>query len=309
MRKSELHFYSLGRVANNKVLNETLLKVIPVEASMFLDGDIASKVEVAEVQGVDGHDNPYTSVVDEDAALTADWLPLDSNRNSPPDMRRGERVLIWRFADSDEFYWSDLGLDQKHRRLETVSYLFSANPEEDNEKGNGRLPENCYTLEVSTHNKTVTFTTTDKNGEFTTYALQLNTDEGYLIFIDDLGNEIELNSRETLIRLENADGTFVRLDKKDIKFYAPNNVEGKVDNDMTVKVGNNLTVEVGSKTVVKTGSTMNLESGGAQTLKAGGTQTLDAPTTHVKGNFKVDGTTTINGGTSAKPFSGPISTI
>lgn len=346
MDKSKLHFYSFGRAANNLVLGETLLEVVPIEQMAFMEGDLASLPVPDELQGVDASGTSYTASVTMDTALEAEWLPLDSNRVTAPNVRRGERLLIWRFADSEEYYWSDVGLDQRLRRLETVTLAINANPEE---QADGRDPANCYMLEISAHNKTITLTTTTKNGEFCGYAFQANLNDGRWSLNDDLGNIALLDSKETSFQFTNADTTNFDMTKKDINFYAPGDFTSVVEGDVTWSIGGNYTATVsgdfttevsgnivqsagsnaaynsGGSTEIAAGGSMSIESGGSTDIEAGGSLTassvgsmtlnptgsltLDAPSTRVTGNFEVQGTTTLNGGSSRLPFRGPSNSI
>lgn len=233
---SKFHVYSLGIVAENKKLNTDIIKVTPIELTPFLNGELDSRPIKKTQMGVDKDGVPYMVSVEMDSAITAQWLREGkSNRRSSPDVRRGERVLIFRFADTDKFFWESMGWDDHLRKGETVTYSWSGTLEEDIDSTS---PENAYTLELSTHKKLITFKTSKANGEPFSYTVQLNTGIGYFCITDDVGNFVELDSEESLIRLKNLDETEILIEKEDMTLNIPN--------DLTVDVGNNFKVEAGS---------------------------------------------------------------
>lgn len=249
-KSSQFKLYSMGLVVENKPRTTTELLVAPIEVLPLLSGGLGVEDEILEDQFKDFYQKEYTVKVKARQALTCKWLPWGSNRASAPDMRIGERVFIYRFADSDEYYWVDTGLDAHLRRLETVAWLFSADP--NGTSDDPRSAENSYLFEVSTHDKLITLKTTSLNGEPFEYTFQFNTGEGRVTLADDDGNYIEFNSTETSITFENKEGTRISLDKKDIFAFAPNNITVEaVENillkcrNYTQQIGENYTSEVG----------------------------------------------------------------
>lgn len=247
---SQFRLYSVGIVAENKPRSTNDLLVIPIEIFPLLTGTLGTEDEVIEDQFKDFSGKEYTVKVTARQSLRCKWLPWGSNVATSPDVRVGERVFIYRFADADEFYWVDSGLDSQLRRLETVAWLFSADP--NGTSDDPRSAENSYLFEVSTHDKLITLKTTALNGEPFEYTFQFNTGEGRVTLADNDGNYIEFNSTETSITFENREGTRISLDKKDIFAYAPNDITLEaVENillkcrNYTQQTGENYTSEVG----------------------------------------------------------------
>lgn len=269
-QSSKLQIYSWGVAAENKPLNTNKLKVVPTEAMSLSDGELRSSPEVLTTTGTNADGTPYDVPVVTDQAVEALWLPLaEGNRFTAPDIRRGERVILWKFADMDRFFWTPAGLDNQYRRLETAVFAFSAVA---NEGQDATHPENCYFLEVSTHQKTVTFQTSNKNGEACRFIVQFNADEGKFILSDDAGNEIELDSLNNYIQLINGDKTEVVLDRRSVRIKA---------SDVTID----------AKDTTVTGD-----------LKIGGNVTIG-------GNLKISGSTQANGITSSATIQGPRDSI
>jgi len=205
---------ALGIVAENKAMkdasgkfNRTIL-VTDIESLSMINGEIRSKPEQLTASGTDTSGKAYTSAVAVDQVIEATWVPFLSNRLTPPDVRRGERVQLWRSGDADKYYWSTMGLDDHLRKLETVIFAFSATADESQTELD---LNNCYYFEVSTHNKSITVQTSASNGEPFRYTAQINAAEGAFLIEDDIGNSIELDSTENRICLENGDDSKVEL--------------------------------------------------------------------------------------------------
>lgn len=257
---SQFQFYSIGLAAANKQLDSNVLHVHPIEVTMFGDGELDARAQDVHAQGVDKDDNEYTIKVKQDSAVEATWLPLgQSNRRTPPDVRRGERVMLYRHGNSDKLHWASLGVDDHLRRLETVIFSWSATSDESK---NATLPENCYSLEVCTHTKQITLRTCKADGEPFAYTIQLNTKDGAFTITDDVGNYCQLDSSKTLIQFVNKDGTSLKLDKKNLDCYAPNNITAKADKNISFKAKLNVNIQAGKQAIVDGGEMAMLSSGG-----------------------------------------------
>lgn len=270
MHMSQLIPYSIGIAAENKPLDTRFLNVAPIELLSALDGEIKYDPQTSTVKGQDSLGNQYEIKTTLDNSLTAEWLPGMSNRVTPPDIRRGEFIELFRLADSDKFYWRCMGIRDDLRRLETAIYAFNGTPVETDE---GIDYNTCYFFEVSTHKKLVTMSTSQANGEPFRYTFQFNTDEGHVLLTDDVGNHVLLDSANTNIHMENIEGTMVELNKKDINFYAPQDVNGLVDNDVNLDVGRDLNVNVGNNENWNVGVDRTTVVGANDTMTVGGNRT------------------------------------
>jgi hypothetical protein len=289
-QSSKLIFFSLGIAANNKVVGSNKLYVFPHEALPLRDGELISQPFDQVANGWDASDQMYQTKVITDTSLECDWFPVhQGNRRTSPDIRRGERIEIWRYADRDEYLWCEIGADSHLRKLETVVWGVSGTPDE---KIDGTQPENSYFCEVSTHKKSITISTSKKNGEYTTYAIQIDAGGGKITISDALGNNIHFNSKETLIEMENADGTVIQCNRQDIIMKAPQNVNVKAENNIDIKAGNAIRVEAGANLVLKAGG---------KVLVDGQAEFLDP--------VKMNAPLTATGITSSAPITGPSDTI
>ena len=224
MNLSNLHFYSIGRVAANKPLDSKIIQVWGTEVASALDGEVTDTLKTSTITGEDASGNKFTSRTDTSAALPATWLPFgQSNRITAPDVRRGEHVMLWQFGDAEKLYWTDMDDGILLRRLETVIFAISGSPKEDTVP----TSENTYSLEMSTHKKHVTLHTSNANGEPFTYDIQINTGEGNVVIRDNVGNYISMNSAEREIELVNQDGSCIDINKRMITIEAPDLIQMK----------------------------------------------------------------------------------
>jgi hypothetical protein len=247
---SKLRFYSMGIVAANKPLNSKIVEVTPIEELPMLDGFIDDNKDTYTAQGVDADGQSYNSQVTMAKSLKAEWVPFcDSQRLSAPDVRRGERIVIYQFGDADKYYWTTWANDNKLRKLETVIWAFSGTKNE----GDDITPETSYFFEVSTHKKCITLHTSQADGEAYGYDIQVNPKDCIVIIRDTVGNKILLNSKLTKLRMENASGSYLDITKQVAKLFTGQEINmetkaWKVDCD-TATVNSTTTTVNGSKKV------------------------------------------------------------
>lgn len=213
---SQLKMVSIGYVVENKALNTRRVNCLPVEDAAAIDGEVTFNPQTTTLQGVDANGKQYEVKGTQDASYDCEWLPGTSNRVTPPDVRRGELVEIFRLGETDQYYWRCMGLRDNLRVLETVIYAFNASPKEG---GAGVDISQCYFIEWSAHNKAITLGTSKANGEPFAYTMQYNTGEGTWVNMDDIGNVFELDSSENRLQMLNADGSYVKVERRvvDIK--------------------------------------------------------------------------------------------
>lgn len=195
-RESNLKLYSLGIVAVTKERGSDAIKVTPIEELTMTNKKLSEeksnyKVEVPDAKGV-----KRASEVESDIMIVAKWIPFGhSNRMTPPDVVQGETVVLFRFGDTDEYYWTTIFREAKLRRTETVNYGYSNIP-------SGMVAfdkQTSYWFEVSTDEKHVKLHTSKNDGEPFEYDISIDTSTGKILIDDNTGNSIELNSAENTI--------------------------------------------------------------------------------------------------------------
>lgn len=206
--------YSIGYVAENKPRNDSVCYIVPVEARTAIDGavDVDPVVEDQKWNDAEGRQNETKTTSSN--TLACHWLPIESNRLTPPDVVKGEKVIIYRSADDDNgYYWTTTGLNSDLRMEETVIWMVGATK---STSGYGKDFSKAYSLVFSGHDKHITLMTSKANGEPFKYTFQFNTKEGEFVLTDDINNYFHLDSQEKCWTLKNADGTIYQLDKRKI---------------------------------------------------------------------------------------------
>jgi hypothetical protein len=286
MEVSKLQVYSLGVVAANKALDSDDIEVTPIEDLPMVNGEITDETSGYKSSASDAGGAAYSVEAPITNTVKATWLPLgQANRVTSPDVRRGEEVVLYRFADSDKFYWNTHRNDLRLRKLETVIYGFSGTRDE-NVKGG---PESMYYLEVSTHKKLVTFHTSKGDGEPFAYDIQINTKDGTILIQDDAGNSFTLDSKERQLNLTNGDGSYIDLNKEVLSIFTRDQVNIKTIN---YKLECQTLTETTQSHVENAQSIETTTS--TQSLKAG-SNTIEAQTNH-KGNIALNGSLGQSGG-------------
>lgn len=298
---SKLFMRSIGRAAENIDGTNRILEIVPLEEVGYLDGEINNGRNEVMSEGVDFEGNTFSLKIETSNVIAAEWFPFGTNRVHPPNIRRGERVLLWQYADTDKYYWTATGFDDNVRRLETVVFRTSNSIDETDKT---ITPENSYWAEMSTQHKHITLSTSKSNGEAFKYTIQIDTSGSRLTICDDANNFIELNSPEKRITLNNTDGTHIILDKTNMKIHANDTIDitcktlniNTTESNMT----SSATTNVKSKTTNLTASTSTTIAGGATAINTsdtsfkGGSTTFDGPYTFL-GSVAFKGAVTSNG--------------
>ena len=262
---SQFQVFSMGIAAENKHLESDILHVNPIEVTTMGDGELDARLVEYEGSGTDKNGDSYELKVKQNSAVEAKWLRLGhTNRRTPPDVRRGERVLLYRHGDSGEMYWDTMGMDDHLRRLETVIYSWSDVPEEEKD---ATEPANSYSFEVCTHTQQATFRTVKGNKEPFFYTFQFNTKEGVVLLTDDVGNYFELNSKLSYVKLHNKNGATTVLDNDNTHSYSPDSIAIKAEKDVSFKcrrfsieAGNNINIHAAQHITQNAGDTITHHS-------------------------------------------------
>lgn len=277
MDMTKFYVYSLGEVAVNKKLDSRLIEVTPTEHLSFVDGQLTDNLTTQTSQGTDAQGNAYTTSVDTSVTVEAEWLNFtEPNRTTAPDVRRGESVLIWRYADSDKFWWTCNVARPDLRKLETIVHAYSDTTDESVKSG----PDTTYYMEISTHRGIIHIHTSKSNGEPFVYDMQLNCKDGSFLFQDDIGNYWSMDSKNVRHEFKNSDGSWIDMNRKIINIFAPDTVNITADKgNINMKAGTDITHNAGSNITSKAGATITLDAGSSYALKTGTTATINAGST------------------------------
>ena len=218
---SSLKLYAVGTVAEDLIVGNKAIKVQLHEIMNNIDGEVGNDNNIStNVKSSDG--KVYSVNMNSSGTVPAIWLKNNSNRVTPPNVRKGEKVEVWRVGDTDKYYWKTMGDELDLRKLEHVKWVFVNTKVE----GETKIDDsNSYSFTVSTLNKFCKLHTAANDGEFTTFDIELDTKEGIIDIHDGRGNTIKLTSKE--------DGFLLDLKNK-VDIIAANTVN-VVTKDATVK--------------------------------------------------------------------------
>lgn len=297
-------FYSLGvgTVSADKLPSSDEILVYLPTNSPADDGEVVANMEqvVTNVSREDGSTHSVTVL--NSNVVPATWFRGESNRLTSPDVRRGTKVMVYKFVGSNTLRWTTCEYDQ--RALEKVILGFNGNP---NIEETAELSyDDYYILEINTMEGRVSFRTSMANDEPAKYAVEFNTKSGLFLFNDSEEFNMYLDTMNhdfTIINKEqsvfNMNKEVVSISTKDtVNIYSEKqiNVVTKELNitsheDTNLLVGNDININIGSDVNCDVGGNVRSSVSGNVTTKIVGDRT-----TEISGNSTIN----VNGNVTSK---------
>ena len=185
--------YSLGIAAVNLELGTDILTVYPQSILPMRDGEVIDAMEETSQTITDSFGRTSTVKISTSNAIKAKWYCQDPNLMTPPNVRRGAKVMLWRQANTDYFYWSTTTNTDNYQKLEERVYGYSNTKNESVD--HTKDPNATWTQGVSTLRKEVNLIhTTKSDGEQWAYDINVNAKEGFIVLKDDIDNMIRIDS-------------------------------------------------------------------------------------------------------------------
>lgn len=265
--------YSLGIVANDKEPNTDIVSVYPISVLPMVDGEIQDSLMEYGAEVDDGRGNKKQLNTQTSITVKAKWKPSDPNLMTAPDVQVGAKVQLYLEANTGYFYWDTYTNNDNFQKLETRVMAFSNTKEPSSRPG----PEHSWTQGISTHSKTVNFVhTTKSDGERWAYDQGIDVKDGLMFQKDDIGNQITIDSANSIVRLQTSHGAFIEINKDVINIKA-----------------RQLNIDISE--------TINEKAGNSKNVK---TQTINttAPTHNHKGNYNISGGINSNPGSGGSGF-------
>lgn len=264
---SNIRLLGLGFVAENKKRNTNTVHVWPVEIVPDLKDDLTTATKTTEVTGVDCKGTPYRVSIEQTMTIPCEWYG-DTNRATSPDVRRGERVLIYQIGDSEKYYWASLGQDDHLRRKERIIFTINDMP---NNADTDPDDTNTWTVELNTFEGHITIRTTMSDNEKAAWVIQIDGADGKYIVEDHKGNHSFIDSVENHIQLKNANDSMFELNKENITAICNETFRLKCKSAIfeteTTKWTNGQSWDLSTDTyTVKAGSTAELKAGSTVTI-------------------------------------------
>lgn len=200
---SKLRFYSMGIVTAHKPEGTDIIRVNLRERVTMDNGPLDSDKDTFDVQSTNSQGVSESMAVDVERIVEALWIPDgDNHLLTSPDVRASETVKVFRYGDTQEFFWTTCFREPQLRRLENVLYGFS------NLK-DGFAPhttESSYYMQWDTIRKAVRIVTTQSDGEAFGYIFEINPAESTVKIEDSVGNIILMESQTNNISLTDISG-------------------------------------------------------------------------------------------------------
>lgn len=268
--------FGMGIAAIDLPLSSTTLEIVPNEKLTNLKGTIGLNPAEHTHKGVDASGKAYESVMITSTTITAEWIGGEGNRTTPPNVRKGERVKIYRYADSDQFFWEATGLDRDKRNRESVVYTFDDKDKTDNTAKNPNVNESIK-FEISAHEQSITLTTPKTNGAVVTYDIQINYGKGIIEIADSMNNIIQIDSPEYKMLLLNGNDSKIEINKKDINIFCHGTLTAEAEEkihlitkEFVEEIGENKTSTVGGDYTNNTSGSWSHTGGSGATLTGNG---------------------------------------
>lgn len=210
--ESNLKLFCLAIVAKDKLPTEDKIYVFPVERLSFEEGDIEAAADSSSATVTDLYGKKAVVNYNRSSVMSADkWITDgDDGRQTSPDVVSGETVKIYRFGDSEVFFWTTLMREPSLRRLEHVAHAYS------NLRG-GRSPyglDSTYGSIYSTRDKYVRIWTSTSDGEKFAYEFKFDTEQNLYRVIDNINNGFGFESQDHRTWMRNASNSYIELVKE-----------------------------------------------------------------------------------------------
>jgi hypothetical protein len=271
---SGLVLYGVGRAAADLVYGSEELRVIDIEKLPNLHGKLNDKSTTFTTTTTDSLGKTHSSRGKISGGTPCTWIDLFGNRMLPVDVIKGERVLIWRYGNSSDYFWSATSLDTNFR---TTEHYIIGVANRRSRKGEKLTRENTYLLELNTHSKLINLQTSKSDGEKYAYNITIDGKNGFLLLKDDVGQVVVIKSAEELVKLVNKSGSSFELNKKNVRVVAPGDYTAQVEgtysincNKMLVRAGDALfTIPTTTFTGAVTAASLTIGGGAGRGARAG----------------------------------------
>lgn len=245
----------IGIAVEDRALNSTILKVylkelMPIVPESVKDDTASESFSIYdEVAG-----STVSETVKVSNSFDAEYFGITTNRSFPPDVVKGEQVLVFRYADTDRYFWVSLGRNDNLRRGEILRLAVSDDMRNVKELND----DNTYLFEMNTRTKkTVTIKTSKSDGEKYSYRIQIDAKNNFLTISDDVDNTIIIESDISRVKLRNTNGTTVDLLKENMILAAPKRISIQCE-DLVMNYGSCSSYGVGDTRSYRVGDSYDV---------------------------------------------------
>ena len=230
LQTSQIHTW-IGIVAQDKVANSISIEVLIPELTPVVSGTVSATTGSQTVSLLDLDGGTVHSTVTTKTTVTAYYHGNSTNRKYPPDVVQGEQVRVFKYANSDKYYWESMGRNDDLRktelyRIEAKNRKSFEDPSDD---------AHAYSLEMDTkNNQWVRILTSTGNGEEHVYTLLIDAKNSKVQLADEIGNSLTIDSNNSRVLLRNSSKSLLMLNGVDAILAAPETVSIKAGTQLIV---------------------------------------------------------------------------
>ena len=233
---SELRFYSVGVVfKGNSTISGTTGNVNSV-----------SQIKVSPIETMNAQKQ---GPIEEFNTVTAEWLAISQpNRTSAPNVYPNQSVMLYKYANTEQYFWVTMRNEADLQRAETAIYAFSNIPADDgwetDTKPVSMNASNSYFISIG--GSGIFVTTPDNRGEVAKYRIGIDCKNGKISISDNLSNSLTLDSKkgnlvvETKTRIHLKTPGLMTLEAKDVSVKGTFYTDGDINCKGDVKTGGSL---------------------------------------------------------------------
>ena len=196
--ESMLKIYSMGIVLKDNKEGGDYIEVSPIEHLNISEGLIKDKKTEVKTKIKDNSNIIRDSKSTTTEKVLAKWITFEANRLGAPCVSEGETVVLFKFADSPDIYWTTIFREPLLRRNEY--YIIGCSNLK--QKGKEFDKETSYWFEINTINKKIQLHTSKNDGEAVGYDLIIDTSNSIFELKDTVGNLVNLNSLDKYLNIE-----------------------------------------------------------------------------------------------------------
>lgn len=218
-RKTQIDFFSYGIVSEDIEPGTAWIEAIPIEINFVNPTAVRAAEQSTEHAFVSGNAKD-TVTSNEGNSVPAKWWKFNSFQVTPPNVKKGDEVVIYRLGETDIYFWEDLN----STNVKTTVNVIYAYPADDKHQMADDL-SNAYVVQISSIEKMIQIRTSMANGEGAAFNFQFNLRDGTHQCTDQKGNKYWINSKENDVGLENENGTKFNILKEEMFGFAKKRIK------------------------------------------------------------------------------------
>lgn len=154
-------------------------------------GEIADKKEVKGESTSNSGDGKTLGAAKQSVTVKASWLSWNSNRVTPPQVKKGMAVQLFQEGDADIYKWMSIGGQYDLMHHEPVSYVWG------NTKEFKKVfdKNNAHFLTIDPlEDKIIHLHTSKNDGEPVGFDIKLDLKNGKVSYVDTKGNHMKMDA-------------------------------------------------------------------------------------------------------------------